>query len=388
MPKRKLTATCHCHTIGGRATPAQCFNTDRNGATLEEEINWEQTRQFAGKLADYYTGGILSFMIDIGYKTGLLEAAAKGPGTSQQLAERASLDERYVREWLGAMTTGGVFSYDPVSRTYTLPLEHAHTLTGQRARNMAPMSQLVAHLGKNLNQVADAFRNGGGVPYSEFRPEFTGIMDALGRRRYDELLITGYLPAVKGMADKLRQGGRVADIGCGTGHCINLMAKEFPGSSFVGYDFAEDAIARARAEADNMGLTNARFEVQDAACLPPETRFDLITAFDSIHDQVAPATVLSCIRETLSPDGVFMMIDSSASSNLEDNLKSPMAPFSFGVSVLHCLTITLSQNGAGLGNMWGRQTACRLLSEAGFGEIEVLDAPPGDPGNCIYVCRC
>ncbi len=352
---------------------------------MQQQMDGQRVREFAGQLMGLYTGGMLSFMVDLGYKTGLFDAAAKGPGTSQEIAERAGLNERYVREWLGALTTGGIFDYDPASRAYSLPPEHAFCLTGDHGLNLASMSQMVAHLGKHVHKVADAFENGGGVPYSEYRPEFTDVMDAAGRRRYDALLISGYLPAARGLHERLRKGIRVADIGCGTGHCANIMAREYPDSTFVGYDIAEDAIAKGNAEAKEMGLPNARFEVLDVTEIPSEPKFDLITAFDAIHDQVDPAAVLRRVSEALALDGTFLMIDIKASSNVEENVGNPTAPFLYGVSVMHCMTVSLAHDGAGLGTVWGEQVARRMLSEASFGDVEMSDAP--DPLNSIYVCR-
>ncbi len=352
---------------------------------MQQQIDQQRAREFAGQLMGLYTGGILSFMVDLGYKTGLFDAAAKGPGTSREIAERAGLNERYVREWLGALTTGGIFDYDPASRAYSLPAEHAFCLTGDHGLNMAPMSQIVAHLGKHTHKIADAFENGGGVPYSEFRPEFTDVMDSMGRRRYDALLISGYLPAAKGLQERLRKGIRVADIGCGSGHCANIMAQEYPDSTFVGYDIAEDAIANGNAEAKQMGLSNVNFEVLDVTKIPSEPKLDLITAFDAIHDQVDPASVLRRVSDALAPDGTFLMIDIKASSNVEENVGNPTAPFLYGISVMHCMTVSLAHDGVGLGTAWGEQVARRMLSEAGFGEVEVGDAP--DPLNSIYVCR-
>ncbi len=352
---------------------------------MQQQIDMEKAQAFAGQLFGYYGGGILSLMIDIGHKKGLFEAAAKGPATSQELATRAGMNERYVREWLGAVTTSGIFQYDRNSRKYTLPAEHAVCLTGDTGFNMAPMSQFVAHTGKHVHKVADAFQNGGGVPYSEFRPEFTELLDQINRRGYDENLIGVYLPSATGLPDRLRQGIRVADIGCGTGHCINIMAKEYPNSTFVGYDIAEDAIAAGNQEAKKMGLSNARFEVLDCAKLPPEPKFDLITCFDAIHDQVAPATVLQRISDGVAPGGIFLMVDIKANSDVADNIGNPMAPFLYGVSVMHCMTVSLAHNGAGLGTVWGEQLARQMLADAGFASVEVHAAP--DPINSIYVCR-
>jgi SAM-dependent methyltransferase len=223
------------------------------------------------------------------------------------------------------------------------------------------------------------------VSYSEYRPDFTEAMDASWRLLYDGLLIKGFLPVAKGLPERLRAGIRVADIGCGTGHAVNLMAREYPASTFVGYDLGEDAIARARAEAREMGLGNARFEMLDVTRLAPEPTFDLITSFDSIHDQRDPAAALRRIAGALAPDGIYLMVEPKASSKLEENIGNPFAPYIYGMSVLHCMTVSLAEGGAGLGTAWGEQLARRMLGEAGFGSVEVFDAP--GPQNSIYVCR-
>lgn len=352
---------------------------------MEQPIDRKRVQEFARKLFGHYTSGILTLMVDIGHRTGLFEALARGRGTSQEIAERAGLDERYVREWLGTMATGGVVTYDAASRAYTLPPEHAVCLTGTSSRNLAAGSQNLMMLAKRLPRVVECFRQGGGVPYSEFRPDFTEAMDASWRLLYDGLLIRGFLPAAKGLPERLEAGIRVTDLGCGTGHAINVMAREYPGSTFVGYDLGEDAIARATAEARTMGLTNARFEVRDVSRLPPEPAFDLLTSFDAIHDQRDPAAVLRCAADALAPGGIYLMIEPKASSHLEENIGNPFAPYVYGTSVLHCMTVSLAEGGAGLGTAWGEQTARRMLQEAGFTSIEVVDAP--GPQNSIYICR-
>jgi SAM-dependent methyltransferase len=345
----------------------------------------QRTQEFARRLFGLYTSGITTLMVHIGHRVGLFEALAEGPGTSADVAGRAGLDERYVREWLGAMATARIVEYDAATRAFTLPPEHAACLTGDSSRNLAPASQNLPMLARRLPGVIEAFRRGGGVPYSEFRPDFTEAMDASWRLLYDGLLIRGFLPACKGLPERLRAGIRVADVGCGTGHAVNLMAREYPASSFVGYDIGADAIERARAEAGSMGLSNARFEVLDATRMPAEPKFDLITTFDSIHDQRDPAAVLASIARALAPGGVYFMVEPKASSHLEDNIGNPFAPYLYGMSVLHCMTVSLAEQGAGLGTAWGEQTARRMLAEAGFTSVEVTDAP--GPQNSIYVCR-
>ncbi|MCA1847181.1 MAG: class I SAM-dependent methyltransferase [Actinobacteria bacterium] len=351
---------------------------------MESQLDKALVQQFARKLFGLYTSGMLTLMVDIGQRTGLFEAL-QGGGTSAEVAARAGLEERYVREWLGAMATGGIADYDAATATFTLPPEHALCLTGPSSRNLAPGSQTLAMVARHVPAVAECFRRGGGVPYSDYRPEFTESMDASWRLLYDGLLVKGFLPLVKGLPERLDQGISAADIGCGTGHAINVMARQYPKSTFVGYDFDPGAIERATAEAAALELSNARFEVLDVTRLAPGPQFDLITSFDAIHDQREPAKTLSRIAEALAADGVYVMVEPKASSRLEDNIGNPFAPYIFGISVMHCMTVSLADGGAGLGTAWGEQTARQMLEAAGFTRIDVVDAP--GPQNSIFICH-
>ncbi len=342
--------------------------------------------RFAERLFGTYTESVATLVLDLAHRTGLLETLGAGAGTSQELAERAGLNERYVREGLGALVTAGIVDYDADRRRYALPAEHAVCLTGPGSLNLAPVAQLTSLLARHVPGVATAFRDGGGVPYSEFRPEFTSVMDALNRGLLDGQLIDGILPLAGDLVERLTAGIRVADVGCGTGHAVNLLARAFPRSTFVGYDIAADAVAAARAEAASWGLPNATFEVVDVAALPTDAPFGAITAFDATHDQVDPAGVLRRVRAALAPDGVFVMMDVKAASALEDNLGNPLAPWLYGVSTLHCMTVSLAEGGAGLGTVWGEQLARRMLADAGFTAVEVHDVPD-DPFDSLYVAR-
>jgi ubiquinone/menaquinone biosynthesis C-methylase UbiE len=190
---------------------------------------------------------------------------------------------------------------------------------------------------------------------------------------------------VPGLDTALRSGIRVLDIGCGSGHAINVLAREFPRSTFVGYDIAEDAIAGARAEANRLGLGNATFEVVDVATFSTAQTFDLITAFDAIHDQKAPGKVLRNVCRALAPSGSFMMVEFKFSSRLEDNVGNPFAPLYYGISLMHCMPVSLAVDGEGLGTVWGEQVARQYLADAGFGHVAVFDSPR--PQNCIFVAR-
>lgn len=348
-------------------------------------LDAHKLQAFARQLFTHYTGGMLTLMIQIGYRTGLFEAAATAPATSAELTRRTGLSERYVREWLGAMTTGGIMVYDQASGVYALPAEHAACLTGASRLSVAAMSGVVPSLARHLPRIVEVFAKGGGLPYAEFQPDFTEILDEATRRIYDDTLITGFLPKAPDITERLSAGVLAADIGCGTGHAVNLMARAFPASEFVGYDIGEAAIATAREEAGAMGLTNASFEVRDVTALPRERRFDVIFAFDAIHDQVEPAAVLQGISDALAPDGLFFMMDIRGSSDVHEDMDNFFAPFYYSVSVMHCMTVSLAEGGAGLGTAWGVETARRMLDEVGFTSVEVVDAP--GPQNSIFICR-
>jgi SAM-dependent methyltransferase len=221
------------------------------------------------------------------------------------------------------------------------------------------------------------------VPYSEY-VRFHEIMKEHSGQVFEETLLTRTVPLVPGLEARLREGIDVLDVGCGSGHAVNLLARAFPASRVVGYDFSAEGIARARAEATEWGLRNARFEVRDVAAMPDVASFDLVTAFDSIHDQAQPRQVLSGISRALRGGGRFLMVDIRASSRLEENLDHPIAPFLYSISTLHCMTVSLALDGEGLGTCWGEQMAHELLAEAGFEKVSVYQVP-GDLINNFYV---
>jgi SAM-dependent methyltransferase len=348
-------------------------------------VDLQRTEAFGGRLLDLLTGHVLTSLIGIGHRIGLFETAARGPATCPELAERAGLDERYVREWLGAMVTGRIFEYEPDTARFTLPAEHAALLTGARSANVGPVAGMLVNLGVVVPSVRRCFTEGGGVPFAEYAAVAGDTLGENWRNVYDEHLVDGFLGAVPGLLDRLRAGVRVLDLGCGTGRAINLMAREFPASRFVGLDLAPDAIALAEAERTAKGLDNAEFVVGDAAALATDPRYEVITAFDSIHDQRAPEAVLGRVRAALAPDGVFVMVDGNYASRVEDNVDNPYAPMGYGISLLFCLPTSRADGGGGLGLLWGREVARRMLAEAGFGQVRVLDSPR--PQTAIYVCE-
>src|SRR5512145_1579 len=334
-------------------------------------LDTTRTQAFAEQALGIVNGGFLSLMLSVGHRTGLLDTLATlEPATSDRIAAAAGLNERYVREWLGAMVTGRIMEYDPATRTYSLPWEHAASLTRAAGPdNLAELAQIVAMLGQVEGAIVDVFRKGGGVDYRAFE-RFHALMAESSHTTLEATLLTRTLPLVPGLVDQLEAGIDVLDMGCGEGVAIRMMAQRFPRSRFVGVDLAAEAIATARAEAEAANLTNARFQAQDAATFSAPAAFDFITAFDAVHDQAAPRRVLRAIHEALRPGGVFLMVDIAASSRLEGNLDNALSPFLFTVSTMHCMTVSLAQDGEGLGACWGEERTREYLERAGFRTVE------------------
>jgi SAM-dependent methyltransferase len=265
-----------------------------------------------------------------------------------------------------------------------LPAHHTAALTrAGGTKNLAKVTQHVAVLGEVEQKIIACFRNGGGLPYSEF-PRFHAVRAEEARDLIDASLVGEILPLVDGLPERLRTGIDLADFGCGSGHAINVMAREFPASRFTGLDFAEPAVTAARVESACLGVVNARFLTEDLALLNLGDAFDVVTVFDAVHDQVQPARVLTNIHRALRRGGTLLMADIKASSHLEDNIEIPWAPMSYAISTMHCMTVSLAGGGAGLGSMWGRQLATSMLADAGFKDIEVREVQT-DPFNDYYI---
>jgi 2-polyprenyl-3-methyl-5-hydroxy-6-metoxy-1,4-benzoquinol methylase len=350
------------------------------------EIDAEGAEEFAYKIVGICTGGLLTTLLEIGRRTGLFEHAAAGPVTSAELASRAGLQERYVREWLAAMVTGGIFEYDVASGHYWLPAEHSASLTGDGVENLLPAAYLVSAITSHVDGVTSAFRVGGGVPYGSYLPQLHDVMDQLWQPMYRDLLVDEILVLAPGLVERLESGARLADVCCGTGNGLLVLAERFPQSQFVGYDADAEAVAIARDRTTRMGLTNLSFEVCDAATLRTDEPFDVVLVFNAIHDQARPAEVVRAIRRALVPSGIFLLNEPRISSHLERNVDNPLAAMIYSISLLHCMTVSLAEGGAGLGTGWGEELAVNMLAGAGFADVVVHDAP-GDPFNAVFVTR-
>jgi ubiquinone/menaquinone biosynthesis C-methylase UbiE len=351
------------------------------------EIDQAKAEAFAGQMVGFLNGCAVSLMVSIGHQTGLFDKMAElPPSTSEEIAKATGLNERYVREWLGAMTTGRIVEYDAASGKYTLPAEHAASLTRAAGPgNLASFAQFFPEMAKVEHGIIESFQKGGGVGYEEF-PRFVELMREESAQVFDATLIDSTLELVPGLKQKLESGIDVADVGCGAGHAINLMAKEFPASRFVGFDFSEEAIEFGRREANDWGLKNAAFEEKDAADLGISEKFDLVATFDSVHDQAHPAKMLDGIYKALKPGGTYLCVDIGASSKLEENMDHPLGPFMYSISTMHCMTVSLAYGGVGLGTVWGEQKAREMLADAGFVDVDVKRVE-GDIMNNYYIAR-
>jgi 2-polyprenyl-3-methyl-5-hydroxy-6-metoxy-1,4-benzoquinol methylase len=223
------------------------------------------------------------------------------------------------------------------------------------------------------------------VPYSAYK-RFHQVMAEDSGQTIVAALEEFVLPLVPGLMDALSRGIDVLDVGCGSGRALNKMAHLYPNSRFTGYDFSEEAIATARAEATQLGLTNIQFQIQNAETLAETERYDLITTFDAIHDQARPDIVLQGIYRALRSDGVYLMQDIRASSYVDNNLDHPAGPLLYTISCMHCMTVSLAAGGMGLGAMWGEEMTLNMLEDAGFQQVEIkrLDH---DFQNNYYIVR-
>jgi 2-polyprenyl-3-methyl-5-hydroxy-6-metoxy-1,4-benzoquinol methylase len=358
------------------------------GSNKQTEFDNTRAEGFAGKMLDILNGGTISLMISVGHQTRLFDVMSKlPPSTSEQIATAANLNERYVREWLGAMVTGNIVEYDPSGQRYYLPAEHAAFLTREAGlNNIAVITQYIALMGEVEQKIIECFHKGGGVPYSAY-PRFQELQAEETARIFDARLLNNIIPLADGLADRLNSGIDVLDVGCGRGKAINIMARAYQKSRFVGYDISSEGIESANHEATKWSLTNVKFETKDATTISKQEKYDLITAFDTIHDQAQPTKVLKEIYNALRKGGVFLMQDIAASSHMHENMNNPLAPTLYTLSTMHCMTVSLAYNGEGLGTVWGKQKAEQKLREAGFsGPIEVRQIE-GDILNYYYIAR-
>jgi 2-polyprenyl-3-methyl-5-hydroxy-6-metoxy-1,4-benzoquinol methylase len=345
------------------------------------------TQSIEARLNAVMNDGMLSVLIGIGYELGLFEAmSGLAPSRSESIAEVAGLNERYVREWLNAMVAGGIVEYAPNDATYHLPVEHADVLTSAAGPgNMAAYIHTISLLCDVRRDVMQPFRNGGGVPYERY-DEFLALWAGMNQMKFERSLLEQVPQVLPEIAQRLDDGIDVLEIGCGEGNSTLVMARAHPNSRFTGYDLRPDAVEGARLRAAEEGLTNIAFEVRDLVSMNARAAYDLVCAFDVIHDQAKPRVVLDKVAKSLRAEGAFLMVDIHASSDPHENRDHPAGSFLYGTSLLHCMTVSLAYDGEGLGAMWGQEKARELLAEAGFERVSVHQVE-SDAFNDFFVAR-
>lgn len=345
--------------------------------------------QFEQRMVAALNDAAMVTMASVGHRTGLFDVMAGAPAlTVSDIARRAGMHERYVREWLGAMVCSGVVEVDAAAGTYTLPGEHSVYLTRDGEANMAVAAQFMPLLGSVEDDVVACFRAGGGVPYARYG-RFHEVMAEESGQTVLPVLEDAILPLVPGLQRRLADGIDVLDVGCGRGRAILQMAETYPKSRFTGVDLSEEAIGWGRARAGERNLANVTFDVHDLSdfdtTAEPE-RHDLVTTFDAIHDQARPMALLKGVRRTIRPDGVYLVQDIKGGGSHAADAMHPLGTLLYTISCMHCMTVSLAQGGAGLGAMWGEPLARQMFAEAGFASVEVHELDH-DVMNNYYVVR-
>ena len=336
-------------------------------------MNEQMVHELAVRVIDDMGGAFIMALGYIGDRLGLFKAMADaGPMTSADLASRTKLNERYVREWLRAMVAAEYIDYHPLTDQYRMSEEQAFVL----ANEDSPMFvgggfQFTTPSLWNVSKIIDAFRNGGGISYSEIGEEIPPAIERLFGPSYRNLLTKEWLAVVPGLIAKLEKGANIADIGCGCGQSSVAMAKAFPKSKVVAIDYHAPSIERGRSLASASQLNNVEFINAPADQLPRDRKYDLICSFDCIHDMVNPRATLKTIHDALASDGIYLWSEPNASASAHRN-RNPIGRTFHAISPLHCMTVSLAHNGEGLGTVIGEEGARALAEEAGFSRFEKL----------------
>ena len=346
----------------------------------------ERVREFMTQFMQMATGATVMGIVGVADRCGLFKAmAGKGPLTLEKLVAETGLQERYLRELVSGLAAAELLVYEPGAETFELPEEHAACLADENSPYfLCGWSQVIPALFKAVPGVARAVREGGGVPFSEFGEDMVAGMDRSNSPGVRILLTRRWLNAMPAVVDGLKRGGRVADLGCGSGAAVLAMATAYPDSTIVGYDIDAFSVERARAKAADEELPNAHFEQLGADSIPTDPPFDLITTFDVVHDIAKPREALRAIRNALAPGGTYLMVEPRVGETLEDNL-NPGGAMMYAMSTLHCLTQSLANGGEGLGAAWGPKLAEEYCKEAGFGHFRLLEVD--NPFNAFYEVR-
>jgi 2-polyprenyl-3-methyl-5-hydroxy-6-metoxy-1,4-benzoquinol methylase len=355
--------------------------------TATQALDIENAQALGMKVIGDFTSSLMGVLTVIGDRLGLFDTlAAGGSLTSEGLADRAGISERYALEWLSAMACHGNVAYDNTTKTFSLTPEQRFCLVDRDSPlYLTSIFSVLPDYWRNIDLLTDAFRSGGGVPQERFGEEWLCGFQRFSRTAFVNYLCQDWIPAMPDIDARLRSGGSAADIGCGNGMALIQMARCYPEAQLVGFDRHAPAIEAARANADAAGVGDRiRFEVRDAGRGVPGS-YDLITCFDVVHDMPFPRQTLPQIRAALAPDGSFFVLEFNFSDELQENIDHPfgIGAFGYGASVNYCMTTALAVGGEGTGTCMGERRLRALAVEAGFREVRRLDFPQ-NPFNLIF----
>jgi SAM-dependent methyltransferase len=355
------------------------------GTTQAPAINMDQLNAFLGKFVGDLGASVHAGMVVIGEKLGLYKALADGPANSEELAKKTGTDERYLREWLASQAAGGYITYDADTRRFSLTPEQAFTLASEDSPAYLPGAFELA-LGSlaAVPRIAESFRTGAGMGWHEHEDGVFHGCEKFFRPGYAANLVTTWIPALDGVQAKLESGGRVADVGCGTGSSTLLMAKAFPKSEFFGFDYHDKSVEAAREKAKKEGLADrVAFDVAKAKEFPGEG-YDFVAVFDCLHDMGDPIGAAKHVRRSLAPGGTWMIVEPFANDELKDNL-NPVGRVYYSFSTLLCTPCSRSQEvGLCLGAQAGEARIRDVVTAAGFSKFRRATETPF---NIVYEAR-
>lgn len=357
-----------------------------SATTSTPQIDGNKLHDFMIKAVGDMGASMHGVIILLGDRLGLYKAMADSkPVTSSELASRTKTSERYVREWLNANASSGYVTYDPATKSYTLPPEQALVLALEGGPAFLPgASEITLSAYNDVDKIEDAFRSGKGVGWHEHHHALYHGVERFFRPGYLMNLTTSWIPALDGMEAKLRSGAKVADIGCGLGASTILMAKTFPKSEFYGFDLHDASIAMAREAAKHEGVGDRiHFEVASAKAYPGKD-YDLVAFFDCLHDMGDPKGAASYVHSTMKPDGTWMIVEPYAEDVTEGNF-NPVGRVFYTASTMFCVPSSLSQEvGAALGAQAGEKRIGEVVMSGGF---KSFHRATQTPFNLIYEAR-
>ena len=331
-------------------------------------LDMDKLQSFMGQAVGDMGAAMHAVLVLLGDRLGLYKAMADSkPVTPAELAQRSGTHERYVREWLNANAAGGYVTYDAAAGTYTLPPEQAFALAVDNSPAYLPGAfQIISACFHDADKIERAFQTGQGVGWHEHHHDLYHGTERFFRPNYIANLITSWIPALNGVEAKLKQGAKIADIGCGLGASTILMAKAYPNSKLYGFDYHRESIELARATAAKEGVGDRiEFEVAPATAFPGKD-YDFVAFFDCLHDMGDPAGAARHVRSALKPDGTWMIVEPFAEDATEAN-HNPIGRVYYSASTMLCVPASLAQEvGTALGAQAGERRLRDVVTSAGF----------------------